>query len=59
MAVYDDNAGVPNNLLASSGLCTVGTGVTSLPVTPILLPAGDYWIMAVYETGGNSSNVKF
>jgi hypothetical protein len=56
MAVYDDNAGVPNNLVASSSLDTVQNGITSLPVTPTLLPAGDYWIMAVYEIGGNSSN---
>lgn len=32
MAVYDDNVGVPNNLIASSGLSTVGNGVTTLPV---------------------------
>ena len=32
MAVYDDNEGVPNNLIASSGLSTVGNGVTTLPV---------------------------
>lgn len=56
MAVYTDNSGVPNNLIASSSLGTVGSGITSLPVTPTLLPAGDYWIMAVYAVGGNSSN---
>ena len=56
MAVYNDVAGIPNNLIASSNLGTVGSGVTSLPVAPILLPAGDYWIMAVYQVGGNSSN---
>ena len=55
MAVYDDNSGVPNNLIASSSLGTV-SGITSLPITPTLLPAGDYWIMAVYEVGGNSSD---
>ena len=56
MAVYDDNGGTPNNLIASSSQSTVGTGITTLPVTPVLLPPGDYWIMAVYESGGNSSN---
>jgi hypothetical protein len=56
MAVYDDNSGVPNNLIASSSLGTVGSGITSLPITPTLLPAGDYWIMAVYDVGGNSSD---
>ncbi|NLL28706.1 MAG: T9SS type A sorting domain-containing protein [Bacteroidales bacterium] len=58
MAVYDDNGGVPNNLIAHSELSTVGSGVTTLPVTPILLPAGDYWIMAVYEADGNHSNTN-
>lgn len=56
MAVYDDNSGVPNNLIASSSLGTVGSGITSLPITPTLLPAGDYWIMAVYEVGENQSD---
>ena len=45
MAVYDDNGGVPNNLIAYSAPSIVGE-LTSLPVTPVLLPAGDYWIMA-------------
>lgn len=58
MAVYDDNSGIPNNLIASSSLGTVGNGVMTLPVTPALLPAGDYWIMAIYETQGNHSNVN-
>lgn len=52
MAVYDDNSGVPNNLIAVSNIGTVGDGVLSLPVTPILLPAGNYWIMAIYEESG-------
>ena len=56
MAVYDDNGGVPNNLIASSASSTVGDGLTSLPVTPVLLPAGDYWVMAVYASDGNHSD---
>ena len=43
-------------LIASSAQSTVGSGFTTLPVSPVLLPAGDYWIMAVYQTGGNSSD---
>ncbi len=58
MAVYDDNGGIPNNLIATSSQGTVDNGVTTLPVNPVLLPAGDYWVMAVYETGGNSSNTN-
>lgn len=57
MAIYDDNGGTPNNLIATSSLATVGNGVVSLSVTPTLLPAGDYWIMAVYQTTGNHSDV--
>ena len=58
MAVYDDNGGVPNNLIAYSAPSIVGDGLTSLPVTPVLLPAGDYWIMAVYASDGNHTNVN-
>ena len=55
-AVYNDNAGVPNNLIASSNFGTVGSGVISLPVTPTVIPAGNYWIMAVYQNSGNHVN---
>ncbi len=55
MAVYDDNSGVPNNLIISSSLGTIDNEIISLPVTPTLLQAGDYWVMAVYEIDGNSS----
>ncbi len=56
MAMYDDNAGVPNNLITSTAISTVGTGIVSLPVTPVQLAAGDYWIMAVYDNTGSSNN---
>tara|TARA_B110000114_G_scaffold104011_1_gene109461 strand:+ start:432 stop:983 length:552 start_codon:yes stop_codon:yes gene_type:complete len=56
MAVYTGYTGVPNNLITSSAQSTVGNGFTTLPVSPVLLPAGDYWVMAVYEIGGNSSD---
>ena len=52
MAVYEDNAGVPGNLIVSSNTATVGTGIISLPVTPTQLIAGNYWIMAVYDSDG-------
>ncbi len=58
MALYDDNLAVPRNLIASSSISTIRNGVTSLPVNPILLPPGDYWIMTIYETGGYSSDVN-
>ena len=58
MAVYDDNAGAPNNLIATSGPATVGSGVVSLAVTPVVLPAGDYWIMSNYDASGGHTNVN-
>ena len=56
MAVYNDNAGVPNDLIVSSGVTTVGGGIVSLPVTATPLVPGNYWIMAIYETMGDHSN---
>ncbi len=55
MAVYDDNYGVPNNLIEFSSPGTVVNLINSFPVTLTLLPAGDYWIMAVYEFEGPHS----
>ncbi|WP_161792614.1 T9SS type A sorting domain-containing protein [Psychroserpens damuponensis] len=53
MALYDDENGVPNNLIATSSVGAVIGGHIALPVTPITLPASDYWIMAVYDTDGD------
>ncbi|WP_052467057.1 T9SS type A sorting domain-containing protein [Psychroserpens damuponensis] len=52
MAVYSDNNGDPDNLIASSEVHKVRTGKVTLPVTPIVIPPGDYWIMAVYDSAG-------
>ena len=49
MAVYSDSNGKPSKLMAQSQIGTVGLGVVSLPVTRTLLPAGDYWIVAIYQ----------
>lgn len=49
MAVYEDNGGVPGNLVVASNEGTVGKGIVSLSVTAIPLTAGSYWIMAVYN----------
>ena len=56
MAIYDDNGGVPNNLLTQTAVSTVASGINSLPVTPVELAVGDYWIMAVYDNTGSSTN---
>lgn len=62
MAIYDDNGGVPNNLVAYTNTSNVGTGLVTIPVTPVQLEAGDYWIMAVYKndtSATNHSNVNY
>lgn len=58
MAIYDDTGGVPNNLVTNTTISSVGTGIVSLPVAPVQLEPGDYWIMAIYEGDGNHSNVN-
>lgn len=58
MAIYDDNGSAPNNLIAYTDNATVGTGIVTLPITPVQLEAGDYWIMANYNAAGNHSNVN-
>ncbi|HLW31858.1 MAG TPA: hypothetical protein VKX40_06330, partial [Aequorivita sp.] len=55
MAIYDDMGGVPNNLVTNTNISSVGTGIVSLPVAPVQLEPGDYWIMAIYEDEGNHS----
>ena len=67
MALYTDNDGVPDSLFASSAITTVtGSGVLELDVTDQSLPAGTYWIMAVYSstasisfTTSTSATVKY
>ncbi len=56
MALYQDNAGVPGNLLATSNIDTVDSGAISLPIAPLSLAAGFYWIMAIYDASGSTSD---
>lgn len=60
LAIYEDNAGVPGNLIVSTNTTTVGTGIISLPVTPTQLTEGYYWIMGIYSIDGGHtySNVS-
>ena len=54
VAVYDDAAGNPGNLLTEgSGTTTVGTNIIDVP--DVVLPAGTYYYMAVFETGASVS----
>ena len=57
MAIYANNSGTASNLVAYTGTSTVGNGNIVLPVlTPTLIPAGVYWIMAIYQT--NAAHVS-
>jgi hypothetical protein len=58
MAVYDDNAGIPNNLIAETGIGVVGDGVISMPVTPTTLDPGVYWIAFIFDTPGDHSTLN-
>ena len=58
LAVYEDIAGVPGNLVVSSNITTVGTGIISLPVSPTQLIAGNYWIMGIYDNFGDHTYSK-
>ena len=63
MAVYDDNAGSPNNRMTVSNVQVTGLGWNNVPVPgTATLPAGTYWIafaasnMQVGYNGGVASN---
>lgn len=59
MCVYEDNAGVPGDLVTISPQGVVTNGVIALPVTPIMLTAGDYWLMAIYDNMGSSQGHSY
>lgn len=53
MALYTDNSNTPGNLVQSTAQGTMVQGLNGMPVqTPTVIPAGSYWIVAIY---GNSS----
>jgi hypothetical protein len=50
MALYSDYGGAPSALLASTPSTTMVAGSNEIPVlVPASIPAGYYWIMAVYS----------
>lgn len=53
LALYSDLNGTPNELLAYSDKMKVTNGEMHLKVKPTILPAGDYWIMGVYNEEGS------
>ncbi len=50
MALYTDSSGAPDALVTSTGSTPVPVGLLEIPVKPIALTAGTYWLMAVYDT---------
>ncbi len=59
MAIYTDAAGIAGNLVAASSLTTNASGTTILNIaTPTVVPAGNYWIMAVYN-GASLNHVSY
>ncbi len=54
VAVYDDAAGNPGNLL-TEGAGTTTAGINIIDVPDVVLPAGTYYYMAVFETTTNIS----
>ena len=49
LALYSDTAGEPDRLVASTPATTMTVGPVEVAVTPTPLPAGAYWMMAVYD----------
>ena len=49
MALYTDSSGAPDALVVETASTAVPVGVLEMPVTSVALPAGGYWIMAVYD----------
>jgi hypothetical protein len=51
LGLYSSNAmGEPNMLVASAPVTPLGVGAVEIPVTPTMLPAGQYWMFGVYDT---------
>jgi hypothetical protein len=49
MGLYSDNGGQPDSLIIATEAAEVGLGAQSIPVTPTVILAGNYWLMAVYD----------
>jgi hypothetical protein len=50
LALYASNAmGEPDHLMASAPVTPLSVGPLEIPVTPTMLPAGQYWMLGVYD----------
>ena len=50
LALYTDNAGWPDRLVAATPATPMTVGPMEIPVAPTSVSAGTYWIMGVYDT---------
>lgn len=50
MALYRDNNGTPSSLVSSTPPTTLVKDRNHIPVSPVALSAGDYWLVANYES---------
>lgn len=57
MAVYDDNAGLPGNLIAYTSSVPVAIGTVTAPVTPVFIVPGVYHVGAVVDMGSSPVSV--
>jgi hypothetical protein len=50
LGLYSSNAmGEPNQLVASTPATAMGVGAMEVPVAPVMLPAGQYWMFGIYD----------
>jgi hypothetical protein len=66
LALYTDSAGAPGALVASTAARALEVGRNEVPVDPVVLSAGTYWIMGIYQSlahigyaGSGSEPVKY
>lgn len=50
LGLYDDDGGQPGELVVQSAEEYVKEGVIEIAVDPVVIPAGDYYIMGIFET---------
>lgn len=53
LALYTDSEGSPNTLVAQTAAVALTVGPNEVPVTQSFLPAGNYWIMGIFETNAS------
>jgi hypothetical protein len=60
LALYSNNSqNAPGTLLGYTALHTVSAGDMFLPISPVQVDAGSYWIAMIFENSGNHVNISF